>query len=63
MNNFIERLLDPSVEFISRPVFNYLKSWDKIAAHRPDAYIAISQTVKDRIKNIMVKTLKSFTLR
>ncbi|MEK7101485.1 MAG: glycosyltransferase [Patescibacteria group bacterium] len=47
---FYRKTLDPSVEFISRPVFNYLKSWDKIAAHRPDAYIAISQTVKDRIK-------------
>ncbi len=32
------------------PLFNYLKRWDLIASHRPDAYIAISRTVKDRIK-------------
>ena len=31
------------------PLFNYLKHWDKIASHRPDAYIAISKTVQDRI--------------
>lgn len=31
------------------PVFAYLKRWDKIASHRPDAYIAISKTVQDRI--------------
>jgi glycosyltransferase involved in cell wall biosynthesis len=38
------------LELISRPSFNYLKTWDKIACHRPDAYIAISQTVQKRIK-------------
>lgn len=35
---------------IFHPLFNYLKSWDLIASRRPDAYIAISRTVKDRIK-------------
>ncbi len=30
-------------------LFDYLKSWDLIASHRPDAYIAISQTVQNRI--------------
>ena len=44
-----KKTLDPAAEFISRPVFNYLKSWDKISAHRPDAYVAISQTVQSRI--------------
>lgn len=34
---------------IFHPLFNYLKTWDKIAAQRPDAYIAISQTVQNRI--------------
>lgn len=48
---FYKKTLNPAAEFISRPVFNYLKSWDKIAAHRPDAYLAISKTVQDRISN------------
>ena len=33
------------------PVFAYLKHWDKIASHRPDAYIAISKTVQNRISS------------
>jgi len=28
----------------------YLRNWDKVAAQRPDEYLAISQTVKERIK-------------
>lgn len=32
------------------PVFNYLKYWDQSASNRPDKYIAISDTVKKRIK-------------
>ena len=31
------------------PLFNYLKRWDLIASCRPDAYLAISQTVQSRI--------------
>lgn len=36
--------------FISAPVVNYLRKWDKIAAQRPDFYIAISENVRKRIK-------------
>lgn len=32
-----------------KPLFNYLKSWDLVASHRPDVYIAISKTVQSRI--------------
>lgn len=32
------------------PLFKYLKYWDKLASHRPDEYIAISDTVSKRIK-------------
>lgn len=32
------------------PVSSYLRHWDQIASHRPDAYVAISTTVQDRIK-------------
>jgi glycosyltransferase involved in cell wall biosynthesis len=37
-------------KIISQPVFNYLKKWDTIASKRPDVYVAISNTVSDRIK-------------
>ena len=46
-----KRQLGPVLEFISRPSFGYLKTWDKVACHRPDSYIAISQTVRKRIKD------------
>lgn len=35
---------------ISLPIISYLRKWDKIAAQRPDAYIAISKEVQERIK-------------
>lgn len=31
-------------------LFNYLKYWDRTASSRPDAYISISKTVQNRIK-------------
>lgn len=34
---------------ISKPAVSYLKNWDKIAAQRPDRYIAISAEVSSRI--------------
>jgi len=37
--------------FLGRFPVVYLRKWDKIAAARPDEYIAISRTVQDRIKN------------
>ncbi len=36
---------------LSAPIISYLRWYDRIVAQRPDDYIAISQTVKDRIKN------------
>ena len=38
------------LEFISKPAIWYLRKWDLVASKRPDYMIAISQTVKDRIK-------------
>lgn len=35
---------------LSSSVISYLRTWDKIAAQRPDAYIAISKEVQERIK-------------
>lgn len=39
------------VRVLSWPFVNYLRKWDKIASQRPDEYFAISETVKNRIKN------------
>jgi len=36
--------------FLNRLPVAYLRKWDKIAATRPDEYIAISKTVQSRIK-------------
>lgn len=38
------------LKFISKPAVRYLKKWDKVAANRPDKYIAISTEVRKRIK-------------
>jgi len=38
------------LRWISKPAVSYLRAWDKIAAQRPDVYIAISKEVKGRIK-------------
>lgn len=35
---------------LTKPIVGYLKKWDKIAAQRPDEYLAISKTVQGRIK-------------
>jgi len=38
------------LRFVSKPAVSYLRRWDKIAAQRPDVYIAISKEVQRRIK-------------
>ena len=37
-------------KFLAEPIVDYLKGWDKVAAQRPDFYLAISQEVQQRIK-------------
>ncbi len=46
-DNYFE---NPVLKFISKPAISYLRFWDKIAANRPDKFIAISREVKGRIK-------------
>ena len=41
---------NPFFRIISFPIVSYLRFWDKIAARRPDKLIAISETVRNRIK-------------
>lgn len=38
------------LRFISKPIINYLRIWDKIAAQRPDKIVAISNEVRNRIR-------------
>jgi glycosyltransferase involved in cell wall biosynthesis len=38
------------LKILSRPIVAYLQKWDKIAAQRPDTFIAISKNVQKRIK-------------
>ena len=40
----------PFFKYISRPLVKHLKTWDKMAAQRPDKMIAISTAVRQRIK-------------
>ena len=49
-SGYDEYFKNPYFRFISRSVVAYLKTWDKIAGQRPDAYIAISKEVQKRIK-------------
>ncbi len=37
-------------KFLTKPLVNYLRWYDKIISHRPDKYVAISKTVQERIK-------------
>lgn len=38
------------LKLVTKPIFKYLKYWDKFAAKRPDKIIAISKTVQKRVK-------------
>jgi glycosyltransferase involved in cell wall biosynthesis len=49
-SGFTEYFHNAFFRFISKPFIFYLRFWDLVASSRPDAYIAISQEVKKRIK-------------
>jgi len=49
-SGYEEYFKNPVLRFVSKPVVSYLKFWDKIGSSRPDAFIAISEEVKSRIK-------------
>lgn len=49
-SGYNEYFKNPILRFLSKPVVAYLRTWDKIAAQRPDVYIAISKEVQGRIK-------------
>lgn len=45
----------PFFRQLSKPFVSYAKHWDRVAALRPDVYVAISNAVKDRIKKYYQK--------
>ena len=49
-SGYNEYFKNPILRFISKPMVFYLRFWDRIATHRPDAFIAISREVQKRIK-------------
>jgi glycosyltransferase involved in cell wall biosynthesis len=49
-SGYKEYFKNPILRFLSFPAVLYLKFWDKIAAQRPDEFIAISKEVQKRIK-------------
>ena len=49
-SGYKEYFTDPFMRGMSKPIVDYLRAWDVIAAQRPDAYIAISQEVSQRIQ-------------
>lgn len=54
-SGYDEYFKNPLFRHISSPITSYLKTWDKIAANRPDTFIAISNEVKKRIKKYYEK--------
>ena len=51
-------LLNPLARFFIRFFATSLRNWDYVAAQRPDKFIAISQTVKKRIKTYYKRDAK-----
>ena len=49
-SGYQEYFQNKGFRFLTKPIVNYLKQWDKIASQRPDDYFAISKNVQSRIK-------------
>jgi len=48
-SGYQEYFQNKAFRFLTKPIVLYLRSWDKIAAQRPDVYLTISENVKKRI--------------
>lgn len=57
-SGYDEYFANPLLRFITKPLIYYLRLWDRIAAQRPDEYVAISEEVKKRIKTYYGKDSK-----
>ena len=49
-SGYSDYFANPILRTFSKPVVSYLKSWDLVAAQRPDSYVSISNEVSKRIK-------------
>jgi glycosyltransferase involved in cell wall biosynthesis len=49
-SGYKEYFKDPALKMLASPVVSYLRKWDKVAATRPDKFVAVSKEVKGRIK-------------
>lgn len=49
-SGYTEYFSSDLLRFTASPAVSYLKAWDKVAAYRPDQFIAISEVVRERIK-------------
>lgn len=49
-SGYNEYFHDTLLRFVTSPMIYYLKQWDKVASHRPDSYISISDEVKKRLE-------------
>ena len=49
-SHYGEYFKGPTLKAVSKPIINHLRSWDKIAAQRPDVMVGISTAVQGRIK-------------
>jgi len=58
-SGYQEYFKNPLLRFISKPAVSYLRTWDKIAAQRPDAYIAISKEIQRRMKKYYERESKA----
>lgn len=49
-SGYREYFKNPILRFFAKPAVKYLRAWDKIAAQRPDKFVAISTEVRSRIQ-------------
>lgn len=49
-SGYSEYFKNPALRLFASPAVSYLRKWDKIAAKRPDTFVAISKEVQGRIK-------------
>lgn len=49
-SGYTQYFTNPILKFLATPLVWYLRTWDRIAAQRPDKIIAISKEVKKRIE-------------
>jgi len=49
-SGYHEYFRNPALRVFSTPAVSYLRKWDRVAAKRPDTFVAISKEVQNRIK-------------